>query len=360
MSKRKIAVVAMSGGVDSSAAAALLLEEGYDVRGVSLRIFDPGACQEDDEKTCCSARDIRDARRVAAMLDIPFTCWDVRDAFTETVIEPFVRAYGEGRTPNPCVLCNSRIKFDLLLREAQRMGADFLATGHYARIEQAGGEPELRRGADRQKDQSYFLFDIDRDALPKILFPLGGLGKDEVRRAAADRGLPVAEKRESQEVCFIPDNDYGSFVARRLGDAAPPAGAVVGPLGEELGRHGGFIRYTIGQRRGLGIAAPAPLYVTAIDAGRNQIVVGPDEDLFSSSFTVVGMNWLTEPGARELRADVKIRYRHPGAAAAVQPEGRERCRVLFDEPQRAVTPGQAAVLYRGDAVVGGGWIDAVG
>lgn len=358
MSAKKIAVVAMSGGVDSSLAAALLLEEGYDVRGVSLRVFDPGTCQEEDGRTCCSASDIRDARRVAALLEIPFSSWDVREAFDAAVIGPFVSDYASGRTPNPCVLCNSRIKFDILLEKARQTGAAFLATGHYARIDRTGEEARLLRGVDRTKDQSYFLFDVDREALAVLNFPLGELTKDQVRRMAAERGLPVAEKRESQEVCFVPDNDYGSFVAARLEAPAPP-GPIVDSTGATLGSHRGLIHYTIGQRRGIGVAAPEPLYVTAIDVAGSRLVVGTGQDLLKGAFTVGAVNWLVDPGGEAFRAEVRIRYRHPGAPATVLPSGGGACRVEFDEPQRAVTPGQAAVFYRGETVLGGGWIDAV-
>jgi tRNA-specific 2-thiouridylase len=352
---KKVAV-AMSGGVDSSLAAAILKKEGYDVFGVSLRVFDPGECQESQEKTCCSARDIRDARRVAAHLDIPFSSWDVRSEFEKEVIAPFSEEYLGGRTPNPCVLCNSRIKFGHLLEKVEAMGARWLATGHYAGIARKGGEYLLQRGADRGKDQSYFLFEIGAGVLPRVLFPLGGLSKDEVRRRAGDLGLPVADKKESQEICFVPGNDYGAFLKRRLSGRGVEPGPIIDTDGRRLGTHRGLIHYTVGQRRGLGVAAGAPLYVLRIDGEKNTIVVGEDAELSGKTFHVLRTTWLRGDGRDNVRAEVKIRNRHRQAPATIHPLGGSSCRVEFDTPQRAVTPGQAAVFYDGDTVLGGGWI----
>jgi tRNA-specific 2-thiouridylase len=348
--------VAMSGGVDSSLAAAILKEEGHEVFGVSLRVFDPGQCQDSQEKTCCSARDIRDARRVAAHLDIPFSSWDVRSEFEKEVIAPFAEEYLGGRTPNPCVLCNSRIKFKLLLEKVEDMGARWLATGHYAGIARKGGGYFLQRGADREKDQSYFLFEIGGDVLPRVLFPLGGLTKDEVRRRAGDLGLPVADKKESQEICFVPGNDYGAFLRSRLSGRSVETGPIVDTGGKRLGTHRGLIHYTVGQRRGLGVAAGAPLYVLRIDREKNTIVVSGDAELSGRSFHVLRATWLHGDGRDEVRAEVKIRNRHRQAPATIRPLAGSSCRVEFDTPQRAVTPGQAAVFYDGDTVLGGGWI----
>lgn len=355
-SGRKI-VVAMSGGVDSSVTAALLREQGHDVMGITLRVFDPSSCLEGQEKTCCSARDIRDARRVAAALDIPFSSWDVRRQFEEEVITPFVEEYRRGRTPNPCVRCNSKIKFRALLEKARGLGADGLATGHYARIEGSGGDRALLRGRDGSKDQSYFLFDMGADVLSEVLFPLGDMTKDEVRRRAGDLGLEVAGKRESQEICFVPGNDYGAFLEEKLKGKTGGPGPVVDGRGRQLGSHRGLIHYTVGQRKGLGIAAERPLYVVRIDGERNRLVVGPQEELARKTFEVGEMNWLGRERTGEFRAGVKIRSRHRESPATVTPLGGGLCRVEFDDPQRAVTPGQAAVFYDGDRVIGGGWIE---
>ena len=359
MKMQRRIVVAMSGGVDSAVTAAILKERGHDVLGVSLRVYDPGSCQESGEKTCCSTRDIRDARRVAADLDIPFSCWDVRRRFGDEVIAPFVEEYRRGRTPNPCVRCNSRIKFRLLLERARGLGADAVATGHYARIEQRGSTWSLARGRDRAKDQSYFLFEIDAGALPEILFPLGALTKEEVRSRARSLGMEVAEKRESQEICFIPDNDCGAFVEGQVPEGSAGPGPLVDSSGRRLGTHRGLVRYTVGQRRGLGVAVGEPLYVVRIDSGENTVVVGPPEELERRRFEVRGVNWLGAARERAFRAEVKIRYRHREAPATVHPLRTGACRVEFDRSQRAVTPGQAAVFYAGERVVGGGWIERV-
>jgi tRNA-specific 2-thiouridylase len=350
-------VVAMSGGVDSSVTAALLRQQGHDVMGITLRVFDPSSCQEGQEKTCCSARDIRDARRAAAALDIPFSSWDVRRQFEEEVIAPFVEEYRRGRTPNPCIRCNSKIKFSVLLEKARSLGADNLATGHYARIEGSGGDRALMRGRDGAKDQSYFLFEMGADVLSEVIFPLGDMTKEEVRRRAGDLGLEVAGKRESQEICFVPGNDYGAFLEEKLKEKAGGPGPVVDGRGRRLGSHRGLIHYTVGQRRGLGIAAERPLYVVRIDGERNQLIVGPLEALARKTFEVGGMTWPGRERSREFRAGVKIRSRHREAPATVTPLGDGFCRVEFDGPQRAVTPGQAAVFYDGDRVIGGGWIE---
>jgi tRNA-specific 2-thiouridylase len=348
--------VAMSGGVDSSVAAALLKEQGYDVFGVSLRVFDPDSCRQAGERSCCSAEDIRDARRVAAHLDIPFSSWDVRSEFDDQVIRPFAEEYLRGRTPNPCILCNSRIKYRLLLEKVEELGARWLATGHYAGVVGREGAFSLVRSADSAKDQTYFLFEIGAAVLPRILFPLAGMTKEEVRLRAADLGLPVAAKAESQEICFVPGNDYGAFLEGRLPKEAVAPGPVVNAKGRRLGTHRGLIHYTVGQRRGLGIAAGSPLYVTRIDRENNTVVVGGDGDLRRKSFRVCRTTWLEGPRTEEFRAEVKIRNRHPQSPATVLPLGGPDCRVEFDEAQRAVTPGQAAVFYDGDTILGGGWI----
>jgi tRNA-specific 2-thiouridylase len=351
--------VAMSGGVDSSVAAALLQEQGYDVFGVSLRVFDPDSCRQAGERSCCSAEDIRDARKVAARLDIPFSSWDVRSEFDDRVIRPFAEEYLQGRTPNPCILCNSRIKYRLLLEKVEKIGARWLATGHYAGVVERESAFSLVRGADSTKDQTYFLFEIGVDVLPRILFPLAGLTKEEVRLHAARLGLPVAAKAESQEICFVPGNDYGAFLERRVPRNAVAPGPVVDREGRRLGTHRGLIHYTVGQRKGLGIAAAAPLYVLRLDRRNNAVVVGEDGDLWERSFRVCRTAWLADPRREEFRAEVKIRNRHRQSPATLRPLGSTEVRVEFDEAQRAVTPGQAAVFYDGDTVLGGGWIDDI-
>ncbi len=356
MANTKI-VVAMSGGVDSSLAAALLRDEGHEVWGISLRVWEPERCRGDQERTCCSARDIRDARRVAAGLGIPFSSWDLRAEFEQEVIAPFVSEYRDGRTPNPCILCNSRIKFGLLLEKARQMGADGVATGHYARVTLEQGEVNLRKGADRSKDQSYVLFGIGRECLPRVRFPLGNLTKEEVRQRARSLGLDTAEKKESQEICFIPGNDYGTFVAGRLEASDVRPGPILDTSGRRRGTHRGLIHYTVGQRRGLGIAGGEPLYVLRLHRRDNTLVVGGSGELASGTCPVAAVTWLSREPRGPFRCTVKIRYRHPGAPAEVVPAG-DGCLVRFDAPQRAVTPGQAAVFYEGDRVLGGGWIDA--
>lgn len=347
----------MSGGVDSSVSAALLKQRGYDVIGVSLQLYDPIPREPGSSlKTCCSLDDVMDAGRVAAKLGIPFEVIDMRAGFRQLVIDDFIGEYAAGRTPNPCIRCNERIKFDLLLQRARDMGADLLATGHYARITGGDqGELRLTAGLDGAKDQSYFLFALNRDQLRQLLFPVGALHKSEVRRLAAEFGLPVARKHESQEICFIPDNNYVAFleghgVPQRPGDVVTADGSIVG-------RHSGLHRYTIGQRKGLGIAWRQPLHVIAIDTAGNRLVVGERRELGTVSFTAGQATWAATPALREFRAACRIRYRHTPAPCRVTLLDDRRFSVRFELPQSAVTPGQAAVLYDGDTVLGGGWIE---
>jgi tRNA-specific 2-thiouridylase len=347
----------MSGGVDSSVSAALLKELGYEVTGVSLQLYDPipqePGCRI---KTCCSLDDVMDAARVARKLGIPFEVIDMRAEFKELVMNYFIAEYAAGRTPNPCIRCNELIKFDLLLKRANGMGADLLATGHYARTGGDGnGGKRLLTGLDPAKDQSYFLFTLSSEQLRHIMFPVGTLAKPCVRKLAAEFDLPVAQKHESQEICFIPDNDYVTFLETH-GVAGQP-GEIVTGTGTVVGRHAGVHRYTVGQRKGLGVAWPHPLHVRAIDTERNRIVVGGRAELATASLTAAGATWNSIPVTAEFRAECRIRYRHDPAPCRVVMRADNRFDVSFDMPQTSVTPGQAAVLYDGERVLGGGWIE---
>ena len=357
MSRKPKVLVAMSGGVDSSVAAALLCEQGYDVIGMTMRLADAMPAEDRGPRSCCSVEDVGDARTVADKLGIPFYAGYYKDAFQKHVIDYFVESYKKGLTPNPCAKCNEHLKFDLMLQRADELGCEFLATGHYARIERDGGAPRLLRGLDSDKDQSYFLFTMSEAALARTLFPVGELPKDEVRRLADKFALPVASKPDSQEICFIPDSGYVSFVEQRISDARP--GKFVDSGGNVIGEHRGVHAYTIGQRRGLGLGGmKEPMFVTKIDADRNEIVVGPASELMAPAIQV-GIACLASDLPREFDAQVQIRYRHrPVAAHVTRGEGGKAC-VRFAEPEQAATPGQAAVFYDGARVLGGGWIEEV-
>jgi tRNA-specific 2-thiouridylase len=368
MSQVRVAV-AMSGGVDSSVAAALLKDQGYEVIGFSMQLYDQ-ARNEPAAGTkifgrCCALDDLHDARRVAAGLGIPHYVINYEKEFERIVVRSFIEAYCRGITPSPCIQCNSRMKFELLARMAEEAGATHIATGHYARIKRDSrtGRFGLWKAADAEKDQSYFLFELTQTQLERVMFPLGGLAKNEVRRLARKFGLDVASKADSQEICFVPDGDYAGFVERYLreqGLQGPAVGKIVDWQGRVLGTHRGIHHYTIGQRRGLGIAHSSPLYVLKILPAENCIVVGEDAMLASRSFSGVRANWIADfDSTQPLRAAVKIRSRHPGAEATLNLKADGSVTVDFDEPQRAVTPGQAAVFYREDEVVGGAWIDSV-
>jgi tRNA-specific 2-thiouridylase len=355
----KIAV-AMSGGVDSSTAAALLKEEGHEIFGLTMLLWDFPGDAPGKAGSILAPVHVTEARRVAEHLGIPHQVIPLQEIFEKEIIGYFVDEYLRGRTPNPCVICNQRIKFHALLKKAEELGAQALATGHYARIfrDPQALRFKLYRGRDRRKDQSYFLFLLTQDQMEKILLPLGDKSKTEVRENASRLNLPGAQKSESQEICFIPDDDYRKFVGTRKGKEIAIAGKIVNLQGKELGRHRGIYGYTIGQRRGLGIAAPHPHYVVGLDAEKNYVIVGKNEELLSAGLIVREVNWVSiPPPGEKIEAAVQIRYRHPGAPAVLVPLEEGSVRVMLKIPQRAVTPGQAAVFYRGDEVLGGGWIE---
>ena len=354
-------VLAMSGGVDSSASAVLLKEQGYEVIGLFMRTGthgeDHAADRPDHKKGCCSALDAGDARRVADRLDVPFYALDFEREF-DRIIDYFADEYLSGRTPNPCVVCNNWLKFGKLWSFGKQLDADFIATGHYAQVVRGpDGEPQLHRGLDPEKDQSYVLHGIRRSLLPKLLFPVGGYRKAEIREIARRAGLPVADKPDSVEICFVPDGDHASLVRRRRPEAVT-AGKVVDPEGNVLGDHDGYERFTVGQRKGLGIATDRKRYVLEIVPETRTVVLGDREGLLASGLEASRVNWLIDPPAdAPLSCTAKIRYRHAGTAATVLalPDG--GARVIFAEPQAAVAPGQAVVFYDGPRVLGGGWIE---
>jgi tRNA-specific 2-thiouridylase len=345
-------VVAMSGGVDSSVAAALLVEAGFETVGVTLHLAG-------ESSRCCSLADADDARRVAERLGIPFYVANETERFRNEVTLAFADAYLAGRTPLPCVICNSRFKFHHLLARARVFGATAVATGHYARIgsDPATGRFELRRAADPAKDQSYFLHELGQTQLAAARFPLGELTKSQVRAHARRLGLATAEKPESQEICFVPDGDYAAVVETLRPDALPGPGEIVDGQGEVLGRHAGVHHFTVGQRRGLGLSSEQRQYVTRIDAARNRIVVGDAEALGARGARIPRVSWVSgEPPGEPIRADVRVRHRHPGAPATIEPLADGGARIAFDAPVAAVAPGQSAVFYAGDRVLGGGAI----
>ena len=354
--RRERVLVGMSGGVDSSATAALLLEQGFDVVGVTLKLW-PQDCVNRAEDKCCGPQAVMDARSVSASLGIPYYLIDESAEFQQRVIRYFADEYRAGRTPNPCVMCNQHLKFGTLLDRARQLGCDRIATGHFARVDRTPeGRVLLRRGRDLRKDQSYFLFSLRQNQLSKVLFPLGEKSKSDTREVARECGLRTADKEESMEICFVPDKDYGHFLEQsKLVERH--RGEIVDTAGKLLGHHEGIEFYTIGQRRGLGITSPKPQYVVELDAENNRVVVGDDSDLSRTDFTVDTCNWIPwdqPPGPFECTA--KIRYNHPGAAATVTPGPDGTAAVRMHEPARAVTPGQACVFYQDDLVVGGGWI----
>lgn len=355
MSEIKRVVVAMSGGVDSSVAAALLKQQGYFVIGMMMRLWsEPGS---EEENRCCTPDAMAMARRVAARLGIPFYAVDARSVFRETVVEYFIQEYADGRTPNPCLVCNRQIRWEFLLERALALGADAMATGHYARLTQdENGQIQLLKAVDEAKDQSYVLHVLTQEKIRKALFPLGEYTKPQIRELAREFRLPVANRAESQDLCFLGNGDYRSFLLRNAAQTAVP-GPIVTREGQIVGEHQGLAFYTIGQRKGLGIASPEPLYVLEKDMDSNTLVVGSRDALAKSELRASGVNWVSgEPPAGPFQAGIKIRYKAPFASGTVRPVGAAEATVRFDQPVVGITPGQAAVFYDGDVCLGGGII----
>lgn len=361
----KRVVVAMSGGVDSSVAALLLREAGYQVIGISLKLWDyDEPDRKPSSKTCCSYKDIRDAGDVCASLNIPFYSFNYKDHFKQNVIDSFVADYKSGITPNPCVLCNQHVKFDRLLVEAEKLGASYLATGHYARIRASADQStfHLLKGVDPAKDQSYVLYGLNQKDLAKILLPIGEYTKEQIRDLARQFGLPTADKHESQDICFVPNNDYTAFITKHYPDAAREEGDFVDIKGNVLGRHRGIHAYTVGQRRGLGVAMGERYYVVRIDADKNEVVLGDHHETLRHGCVVKQMTWVLPTDKlniqnKKIECGVKVRYQKDEFKVVVEVDDlSDQVRVVFDEPHSGITPGQFAVFYRDDEVLGGGRI----
>ena len=360
-SRRPGALIAMSGGVDSSVAAWLMQRDGFDCTGITMRLTRNEAVDTEGLHTCCSERDIEDAAEVAYAMDIPYEVLDFTADFQEKIIDKFIRVYEAGGTPNPCIDCNKYMKFDHLLRWAEAHGLDYVVTGHYARVEQdeATGRWLLKKGLDEGKDQSYVLYNLTQEQLAHVRLPLGGLHKSEVRAIAEEQGFVNARKHDSQDICFVPDGDYARFMEDFTGKHYP-AGDFLDVSGKKVGTHSGAVRYTIGQRKGLGLAMGAPVYVCAKDMQANTVTVGPEELLFDRIVYADEVNWIAIPALTEpLRVTARTRYHQTEQPATVYPAGEDGFRLEFDEPQRAPTAGQAVVLYQGDVVLGGGTIKSV-
>ena len=354
----KRALVAMSGGVDSSVSAFLMKEAGFDCTGVTMRLFDNEDAGMEREKSCCSLDDVEDARAVANRLGMPYYVFNFKADFKKCVIDRFINAYECGATPNPCIDCNRFLKFEKLYRRALEIECDYIVTGHYARIEKCGDRYLLKKAKDHTKDQSYVLYSLTQEQLAHTKFPLGEYEKSEVREIAERNGFVNARKHDSQDICFVPDGDYAKIIELHT-KKSYPVGKFVDKSGNVLGEHNGIIRYTIGQRKGLGLALPEPLYVCEKRMDTNEVVLGRNEDLFSREFDVSDINWIAfDAPPEKFRASAKIRYRQKEQPAEIIKNGENKVHVVFDEPQRAITSGQAAVFYDGDTVVGGGTISA--
>lgn len=352
----KKALIAMSGGVDSSLAAKLMKDAGYDCIGCTMKLYNNEDIGISRGHTCCSLEDVEDARSVAYRIGIPYYVFNFAEDFREKVISGFVDAYEHGRTPNPCIDCNRYMKFDKLFQRARVLGCDYVVTGHYARIEEHGGEFFLKKALDDTKDQSYVLYSMTQEQLAHTQFPLGTMRKSEVRSLAEENSFINAAKPDSQDICFVPDGDYGAFMERYTGKSYAP-GNFLDVNGNVIGTHNGTIRYTIGQRRGLGIAMGKPMYVKAIDVEKNTVTLAEDQDLYGDTLVAGEFHWISgKAPTEERRCKAKIRYRHPEQPAVAYPQPDGSVKILFDQPQRAITPGQAVVLYDGDVVLGGGRI----
>lgn len=355
---KKTVVVGLSGGVDSSVAAYLLKEQGYDVIGVTMQIWqEEDSCTVEENGGCCGLSAVEDARRVAQKLDIPYYVMNFRKEFQKQVIDYFTREYLEGRTPNPCIACNRYVKWESLLKRSLEIGADYIATGHYARVEQLpNGRYAIRNSVTAKKDQTYALYNLTQEQLARTLMPVGAYTKDEIRKIAEEVGLLVAHKKDSQEICFVPDNDYAGFIKNSTGKTIPKGNFVLAD-GKVIGEHQGIIHYTIGQRKGLNLSMGHPVFVTKIRPDSNEVIIGENEDLFVNTLICDRVNFMAMEGLDgEVRLKAKIRYNHPGAECVISPAEDGKVRVTFDQPQRAITPGQAVVFYQGEYVAGGGII----